>query len=153
MPNLEDNSLQGGVNGDSFPVFRTIRKIPAIGDSLGSTATLTVVKAAFTLKDVDTNNDADDATAKFQKVITTTDVPGTGHIVNAGSGTGDNREARVRFDINAEDTYALNPSKEYPWDIQLWLDDGNPATPLIINTPFKGKYSGVHGVTNRTDFP
>jgi hypothetical protein len=144
MPNLEDNSLQGAVLGDTMKVFRTITLIPAIGDSAGSTATLSVVKAWFTLKPTDRNNDVDDSTAIFQKEITTTDVPGVGQILVAGSGTGDNRQARFRFDLNPDDTWDLAPGTEYPWDIQLLFDDGS------INTPFKGLLTGVHGVTNKT---
>jgi hypothetical protein len=139
MPNLVDNSLQGFVLGDTLTVFRTVTKLPA---------SRTLAKAYMTLKpSADSDNSAADTTKIWQKEITVTDNPGVGQILDAGSGTGDDRQCRVRFDLMPADTFdpsaPLVPQTEYEWDIQLKLDNG------AINTPFKGKLKGVHGVTNK----
>lgn len=135
MPNLTDNSLQGLVLGDSLTIFRTITNIPT---------GLTCVRAWFTLKPNESDDTPDDAAAIFQKEITIVDQPGVGHIVDAGSGTGEDRQCRVRFDLEPEDTFDLDQNAEYPWDIQLKLSND------WINTPFKGILKGVQGLTNKT---
>ena len=98
-----------------------------------------VVEAYMTMKaDID---DADPGL--FQKIITTSDVPGTGQIVNSGAGDVD---VELRFDLTPDDTILVDPLATPPaeWDVQIHTNDG------YTNTPYKGTFSTEQGVTDAT---
>ena len=108
-------NLHGGlgiVRGDVFSIRRTINNIPA-GRTLAE-GWLTV-KAA--IADVD-------ASATFQKVITSSDVAGTGQIEDTGAdGSG-----IIRFDISATNTLAMTAGTVYYYDVQVRLDNSDIFT-------------------------
>jgi hypothetical protein len=91
MPNLTDQ-ITDFVAGTDIEIRRNIDGIPE-GQTL-TDAWLTAKKSI---------DDADDA-AIIDKHITTTDVPGTGQIVD--DGTGDN-DGEVRFDLSPAETSPL----------------------------------------------
>jgi hypothetical protein len=68
-----------------------------------------------------------DTAAVVAKVITTTDVPGTGWIEEAGSPSVD---GDLRFDLTPADTTALG-SASWVYDVQLKLADGTVYTPEV----------------------
>lgn len=109
------SNLHGGlgiVRGDVFSIRRTIDNIPA-GRTLAE-GWLTV-KAA--IADVD-------ASATFQKVITSSDVAGTGQIEDTGAdGSG-----IIRFDITAANTTGMTAGTVYYYDIQIRLDNSDVLT-------------------------
>ena len=108
-------NLHGGlgiVRGDVFSIRRTINNIPA-GRTLAE-GWLTV-KAA--IADVD-------ASATFQKVITSSDVAGTGQVEDTGAdGSG-----IIRFDISATNTLAMTAGTVYYYDVQVRLDNSDIFT-------------------------
>jgi len=127
MPELKAK-LTGFVEGDSLVVRRTIDRA---GSELAAGATVT--KAWMTVKEALDDEDP----GLFQKVITTTDVPGTGQIENNGSG---DLDPVVRFDWLPTDTRAIGPTKRY-YDIQIQLNDGT------ITTPERGTTKALDEVT------
>ena len=108
-------NLHGGlgiVRGDVFSIRRTVNNIPA-GRTLAE-GWLTV-KAA--IADVD-------GSATFQKVITSSDVAGTGQIEDTGAdGSG-----IIRFDISATNTLAMTAGTQHGYDIQVRLDNNDILT-------------------------
>lgn len=108
--NLHDGN--GIVRGDQFSVWRRISGVPP-GATI-SEAWLTVKTA---IVDVD-------GSAIFQKDITTTNVPGTGHVVNSGSSGG----GLLRFDLTAANTMAMTAGTLYYYDIQILLSSGDVLT-------------------------
>jgi hypothetical protein len=132
MPNLSDN-IAGEVLGDDWEVLKEITKIPD-----GQT----VVKAWLTVKEV-VDNDPSDTVVLFQKVIT--DAPTvSGQITDVGTGTFPDRRAEVHFFILPANTFDWEDQAKFEWDIQLKLSSGR------VKTPFRGKISGIKGVTNVT---
>jgi hypothetical protein len=96
--------------GDSHTVTRTVEIVPG-GE--------TVAKAWLTIK---TDASVLDASAIAQLEITPTDVPGTGHVEDAGaSGT-----AVLRFDLAAGLTRDLVPGRVY--DVRVRTSGGRVAT-------------------------
>lgn len=69
----------------------------------------------------------DDDLAVVTKIITTSDVPGTGQITIAG---GVGIDGALRFDLTQDDTIALG-SRAWVYDIQIKLNDGTVFTPEI----------------------
>jgi len=118
--------IAGFVVGDDLEVRRTVTDLPA------------AIEAAWlTLKHHPRQPDSD---AKLQKRITTTDVPGTGQIVEAG---GPGVDGDLRFDLTPADTTSLG-SKRYVHDIQIRLVTGK------IYTIEKGTLQLTAGVTETT---
>lgn len=114
MPNLND-FIEIPVAGDDFYVRKTVDDVPA---------GRTVAKAWLTIK----AEYADADPGLVQKAITTSDVPGTGQIEDAGaSGT-----AILRFDLEDTDTDVVGLT-ERVFDVQVKLDNGN------VSTPFSGR--------------
>jgi hypothetical protein len=102
--------ITGFVEGDDLEVRRTVTDLPAA-----------IAVAWLTVK---RHHRQPDDEAKLQKRITTTDVPGTGQIVEpGGSGT----DGDLRFDLTAADTGALG-SKRLVHDIQIKLVTGKVYT-------------------------
>lgn len=113
--------------GDDLEVQRTVTGVPT-GQTVDK-AWLTVKAAA-----------ADADPGIFQKAITTTDVPGTGRITDAGSsGT-----ATLRFDLTAANTALLTAGTEYFYDVQVKTSGGK------IYTVESGKMIARRSVTAAT---
>ena len=102
--------ITGFVAGDDLEIRRTVTDLPEAIE----TAWLTVKRH---------HGQADDE-AKLQKRITTTNVPGTGWIVEAG---GPETDGDLRFDLTPDDTMALGV-KKFVHDIQIKLSDGKVYT-------------------------
>lgn len=106
-------TISGFVVGDNLEIRRTVTGLTAAI----ATAWLTVKQHAR----------ATDANKLLQKIITTSDVPGTGHIETAG---GVGVDGDLRFDISQVDTVALGTLK-WVYDVQVKLADGTVYTPEI----------------------
>lgn len=65
-----------------------------------------------------------DISAVFQKIISTTNLTGTGWIEEDGTGS-----IVVRFDLTSTDTALLTPDQNYYYDIKLLGSDGNLYVP------------------------
>ncbi len=128
MPTL-DSKIDDIVVGDDLSIRRTI-DFGLTGFPTGTT----IDKAWLTVKSA--IGDVDPGI--FQKVITTTDVPGTGEIEN--DGTGDVNMV-IRFDLIPANTQSIGPTLARFFDIQLKTDGGQ------IYTPEKGVMKGVDEVT------
>ena len=102
--------ITGYVVGDDLEIRRTVTELPAAME----VAWLTVKRH---------HNQPDDD-ARLQKRITTTGVPGTGQIVEAG---GPGTDGDLRFDLTQEDTASLG-AKRYVHDIQIKLTTGKVYT-------------------------
>ncbi len=83
-------------------------------------------KAWLTVK---SQEDDTDANALFQKAITASEVVGTGHIENTGSGDVD---PIIRFDLTPANTRAIGSTKRF-YDVQIKI-----ATSDFIYTVEKG---------------
>lgn len=127
MPNYAD-SIDGFVVGDDLEVRRAVTDIPT-----GQTLT----KAWLTIKTSLSQLDSEIT----QKVITTTDVPGTGAILDDGTG---DAAGVLRFDLSPADTvkYAKQRIRQvFYFDIQVQTSGGK------LYTPFKGTVDGEPQVT------
>ena len=103
---------KGFTRGDVLTIRRRVYDVPS-GRTVDE-AWLTV-KAAI----ADT-----DANATFQKIITSSDVAGTGQIEASGSdGT-----AILRFDLSNTNTTAMTADVRYFYDIQIRFDDSDIQT-------------------------
>lgn len=127
MPELKAK-IRDFVEGDALVIRRTIGRADS-GLAAGATVTKAWMTVKAELDDIDPG--------LFQKVITTTDVPGTGQIENDGGGDVD---PVLRFDWLPADTRAIGPTKRY-YDIQIQLDDGT------ITTPERGTTEALDEVT------
>ena len=115
--------ITGFVVGDDLEIRRTVTALPAAIE----TAWLTLKRYAA----------QPDEEAKLQKRITTTDVPGTGLVVEAG---GPGTDGDVRFDLTQTDTADLG-ARKYVHDIQVRLTSGK------VYTIEKGTIQLTAGVT------
>lgn len=106
-------TITGYVVGDNLEVRRTVTGLPA---ALAA-AWLTIKRHA---------READTA-AVVKKIITTSNVPGTGHITTAG---GVDVDGGLRFDLTQEDTTALGAAS-WVYDVQVKLTDGTVYTPEV----------------------
>lgn len=131
MPTL-DTVIDDLVAGNARQLTRTITDIP--DTELATNAWLTVKE----------HPDDEDGAAVFQKAITTTNVDGTGHITDAGSGSP--YLVKVRFDLKGADTLLLRPRRRYFFDIKVKTDDPD----LNIYTPEAGRIVAKQGVTVAT---
>lgn len=95
--------ITGFVVGDDMEIRRTVTDLPAAVES-----------AWLTLKRYSGEQDID---AKLQKVITSTDAPGTGQVVAIG---GIGTDGDLRFDLTPADTNSLG-SRPWVYDIQVRL--------------------------------
>lgn len=127
-PNLIDNILDF-VYGDTFSITRTITGIPT-----GQTIT----RAWFTVKSSDV---LPDNQALVQKIVDTTDNPGTGQIEDNGAGDG---TGTVRFDILPADTASADESVVYLFDIQVETSAGD------LYTSNRGTFKGLGQITRAT---
>jgi len=109
MPDLAVE-ITGFVAGDDLEIRRTVTGLPAAIDVAWLTVKLHHAQA--------------DGEARLQKRITTTNVPGTGWIVEAG---GPGSDGDLRFDLTPEDTTSLGV-KKFVHDIQIKLNDGKVYT-------------------------
>ena len=103
---------KGIVRGDSFSARRWVTGIPA---------SRTVDEAWLTVK---SSKSVADASAVFQKLITTSVNVGVGQIEI----TGTKGAALIRFDLSAANTGALTAGSLYYYDIQVRLDNNNIYT-------------------------
>ena len=118
--------IRGFVVGDDLEIRRTVTDLPA------------AINAAWlTLKHYPSQPDSE---ARLQKRITTTDVPGTGWIVESG---GPGTDGDLRFDLTPDDTTALG-ARRYVHDIQIKLVTGR------VYTIEKGTLQLTAGVTETT---
>lgn len=123
--------IEGFISGDDLDLER---------DVLDVTITDPLVKAWLTIKTAP--NVADPGT--LQKVITTSQVAGTGHITQDGSvGNGDG-VASLRFELTKTDTATLGHAIRYFYDVQVKTAGGK------IKTPDKGTIQFLAGVTDAT---
>jgi hypothetical protein len=121
MPDF-NGRITGWVIGDGFSVERTIRFAPADEPENtfppGTTIDLGWLTIKVNLTDLD-------AAALVQKVITTTNQPGIGHIENNGAGDVD---FVLRFDLTAADTLLIGNRARH-FDVQIRPVGGEPKTP------------------------
>ncbi len=113
-------------------------EIPVAGDAIRRRVTIdrsaskipsgvTITKGWLTIK----ASKADADPGLIQKVITTTNVDGTGHIENDGTG---NVNPVVRFDFTAANTLTIGVEEvvgRRHFDVQVIASDGRPYTPEI----------------------
>jgi len=118
--------ITGFVVGDDLEIRRTVTDLPAA-----------IETAWLTLKHYPSQPDLE---AKLQKRITTTDVPGTGQVAEAG---GPGTDGDLRFDLTPEDTTRLG-SRRYVHDVQIKLATGK------VYTIEKGTLQLTAGVTETT---
>jgi len=102
--------ITGFVAGDDLEIRRTVTDLPSPIES-----------AWLTLKHYPSQPDDE---AKLQKKITTTNVPGSGHVVEAG---GPGTDGDLRFDLTQADTTSLG-AKQYVHDIQVKIGTGKVYT-------------------------
>lgn len=130
MANLSD-SITGFVAGDDIEVSRVITEVP-----IGQTLT----KAWLTVKR--STSDADPGL--LQKVITTTNVPGTGQVTDDADTDG---SGEVRFDLTPADTVLLAipyANGTFHFDIQVMTSAGK------VYTPVAGTIVGTKEITKAT---
>lgn len=118
--------ISGFAVGDNLRVDRTISELPSA-----------IVAAWLTVKRYADQLDAD---ATFQKIITTSEVVGTGHVVTAG---GPGVDGVLRFDFVPTDTETLG-ARTWVFDIQVKLADDT------IYTVEKGTLTLTPDVTDAT---
>ena len=118
--------ITGFVVGDDLEIRRTVTDLPAA-----------IETAWLTLKHYPSQPDAE---GKLQKRITTTDVVGTGQIVEAG---GPGTDGDLRFDLTPADTTSLG-TRQHVHDIQIKLSTGK------VYTIEKGTLQLTAGVTETT---
>jgi hypothetical protein len=109
-----ESNLHGGngiVQGDAFPVTRTVTRVPP-----GNTIT----NAWLTLK---STYDSLDTAALFQKAITPSP-SSDGLITNPGAGG----VGEVLFEVTSSNTLSMVADEEYYYDIQVKLSNGNIRT-------------------------
>jgi hypothetical protein len=121
-----DVEIRGFVVGDDLEIRRTVTGLPG-----------PIAVAWLTLKRYPRQPDDE---AVLQKRITTTDVPGVGHIVEAGEPEVD---GDLRFDLTPEDTTTLD-TRKCAYDIQIKLEPGT------VYTIEKGTLELTAGVTEAT---
>jgi hypothetical protein len=126
MPDL-DARIDHFAVGDALTVRRTILRRKS-----KLAAGVTITAAWMTVKDALVDADP----GRWQKVISTTDVPGTGQIEDDGAG---DVNPIVRFDLLAADTRILDVERFF--DIQVLTSAGGPYTAEL------GKIAGVPDVT------
>ena len=102
--------ISGYVVGDDLEIRRTISGLPS-----------PIAIAWLTVKRYSEQEDTD---AAVKKMITTTDVPGTGRIVEAG---GVGVDADLRFDLVPADTRLLG-ALSWIHDLQIELDNAKIYT-------------------------
>lgn len=102
--------ISGYVVGDDLEIRRTITGLPS-----------PITKAWLTVKRY---TEEEDENAVVTKTITTTDNPGTGHIVNAG---GVDVDGDLRFDLVPTDTRLLG-AQSWIHDLQMELQGGKIYT-------------------------
>lgn len=126
---MTDLSVQitGYVAGDDLEIRRTVT---------GLTAAIAVAWLTVKLYPAQT-----DVEATLQKRITTTDVPGTGQIVDAGGAEAD---GDLRFDLSKADTASLGTAT-WIYDIQVKLAGGQ------VYTIEKGTIQLTDDVTDTTE--
>ena len=100
MPNLNGRFTKV-VEGDSLSIERTMNRRGGGYPDVQIADGVTLTRAWLTFKTAE-NGVADPGTV--QKIITTADVPGVGHIENDGASDAD---PVLRFDMAAADTTAL----------------------------------------------
>ena len=109
---MQEGIISGFCDNNYISLVFDVPGVPA--GSLMSTGLLTI-KLTET---------APDSAIVISKTITTTNVPGTGHIVDDGaSGIGE-----IRFDLPAVDTGLLIPDVQYRYWVDIVLDSGEPST-------------------------
>jgi uncharacterized protein len=102
--------------GDDFGATRTMNDIPN-GQALA--------QATWTVKRLEDFAAPGDATAVWQKTITTADVANTGQIEDSGAIT---RVARLRWDGTYLESLLLIPGREYVYDMQVVSTAGKQFT-------------------------
>jgi hypothetical protein len=102
--------------GDDFGATRTMNDIPN-GQALA--------QATWTVKRLEDFAAPGDATAVWQKTITTADVANTGQIEDSGAIT---RVARLRWDGTYLESLLLVPGREYVYDMQVVSTAGKQFT-------------------------
>ncbi|MGE0539749.1 MAG: hypothetical protein AB7R89_06185 [Dehalococcoidia bacterium] len=127
MPNL-NLTIDDIVEGDDR-VIRFGVTVDPEGDTLD--------EAIVTLK----SSKADADPGLVQKTISTSDVPGTGHIEDDGTSTG---EAVVRVDLTPADMALPTPGTPVVFDVQVYTVGG------YTNTPYMGEITTIQGVTDAT---
>lgn len=122
MPTF-NGRIEGFAKGDDLGITRTICDLPA-----------PITKSWLTVKVAESDPDP----GLVQKVITTTDAPGTGQITDAGTLQTDGTFiAQVRFDLAPADTVLLDPGIDFYYDIQVFTNTSKTYTPEVGN-PNKG---------------
>ena len=123
--------IEGFYAGDDLNIEHDVENV---------TITDPLVKAWLTIKTSPSVADP----GSLQKIITTTPVAGTGHIVQDGSqGNGDGT-ASLRFELTRTETATLGSSIKYHYDIQCKTQGAK------IYTPEKGTIVFLRGVTDAT---
>lgn len=79
-----------------------------------------LVEAWLTLKRYPEATDVADGSAPLRKIVTTTNVPGSGQITSDGATSG---RAVIRFDLSAANTTALG-QRDYAFDVKVKAASG-----------------------------
>lgn len=108
--------ISGYVAGDDLDLERDVTNV---------TPSDPLTKAWLTIK---TSASVLDASATLQKVITTAQVVGTGHITQDGSEENGNGTASLLFQLTAANTTTLGVTQRYYFDIQTKTNSGKIAT-------------------------
>lgn len=104
---------EGFIRSDQFPIRRRVYGVPASD---------TIAEAWLTVK---TSKSDADGSALFQKIITSSNVAGTGQIEDTGS----NGTAVLRFDVLQADSAALTADTQVFYDMHTRLSTaGNLVT-------------------------
>jgi len=130
MPNY-NATITGFAVGDDLLIRRTINR------SASNLPTGVVIAQAWlTVKE----DEADTDPGLFQKVITTTDVSGTGQIEEDGSASAGDADPILRFDLTTANTRTISNNHRW-YDIQVKTDTG------AVYTGEKGEIWGIGDVT------
>lgn len=114
-PGYEANTITI-VIGDDFQVDRPISGIPT-GQA--------VAQVTWTVKRLEDFYLSGDATAVWQKIVTTTDRPGVGRITDNGALTG---SGFVVFEGTRVESLLLTPGREYVYDFEVVSTAGKHKT-------------------------
>lgn len=123
--------IEGFISGDDLDIER---------DVLDVTVTDPLVKAWLTIKTAPSVPDP----GSLQKIITTTQVAGVGHIAQDGSAGNGDGVGSLRFELTKTETATLGHAIRYHYDVQV------KSASTKIKTVDSGRIQFLPGVTDAT---